>query len=84
MPQAVYWMPNDPYDLRPDQKRPNFSKYNWVCQANGRLAPKDAAGKAQYRDDFLRVTSTNQCNLVAQHWMERYMNDVKARTPVVP
>ena len=56
MPQAVYWMPNDPYDLRPDQKRPNFSKYNWVCQANGRLAPKDAAGKAQYRDDFLRVT----------------------------
>lgn len=82
MPQAVYWMAADPYDLRPDQFRIDLLKYQWVCQANGRSLPEDEEGKVQFRDDFLRVTNTPQCNFVVQHWRDRTMKVPETRTPV--
>lgn len=82
MPDAVYWMAADPYDLRPDQWRIDLIKYQWVCQANGRSLPEDAAGKAQFEADFLTVTNVEQCNSVVQQWRNKFMKYPETRTAI--
>ena len=83
MPETVYWMAADPYDLRPDQWRIDLIKYQWVCQANGRSLPGDAAGKEQFKADFLGVTNVDQCSSVVQQWRKREMKDPETRTPII-
>ena len=82
MREAMYWMPADPYDLRPDQFRVDLLRYNWVCQANGRFLPVDAAGKEQFKQDFLSVTNTHQCNIVVLQWRKRSMKSPETRTQI--
>lgn len=83
MPDIVYWLAADPYDLRPGQWRVDLIKYQWVCQANARLLPEDDAGKEQFKADFLTVTNVEQCNSVVQQWMRREMMNPETRTPIV-
>ena len=82
MPEAVYWMPADPYDMRPNQFRVDLLRYSWVCQANGRFLPGDAAGKKQFKDNFLSVTNTQQCNAVVLQWRKRSMKNPETRTQI--
>ncbi|CAM9766040.1 unnamed protein product [Scytosiphon promiscuus] len=82
MHDAVYWLPADPFDTQPDEWRPDLLKYAWVCQANGRHTPDDAAGLEQYLADYRLVSNVKQCHIVKQHWKERRMRDPQTRTPI--
>lgn len=82
MHDAVYWLPADPWDTQPEQWRTDLTNYAWVCQANGRLAPDDAAGMEQYVADFRKVTNLKQCALVGSHWKMPHMRHAATRTTI--
>lgn len=75
MHDAVYWIAVDPFDLQPDQWRPDLANYAWVCEANARIFLKDEADKAQYLADLLSVRSPDDCLSFGQYWRRR--NKVK-------
>lgn len=82
MHDAVYWVAGDPLDTQPGDWRPDLIKFAWVCQADGRDAPKDAAGMKQLVADFRMVRNQKQCMLVRNHWKERGMKNPATRTKV--
>ncbi|CAM9820997.1 unnamed protein product [Ectocarpus fasciculatus] len=82
MNDAMHWLAIDPYDIQPDDWRPDVRKFAWVCQANGRRAPQDAAGMEQYVADYRMVKSINQCTLVKDHWERREMLKPETRTRI--
>lgn len=82
MHDAVYWLAADPYDLHPEVWRPYLVKYAWVCQTNGRVAPKDLAGLEQYVADYNMVDSLKHCNMVSRHWQRPHMRDAATRTTI--
>eukprot|EP00903_Cladosiphon_okamuranus_P017929 g16497.t1 len=82
MRDAVHWIPADPWDIQPDQWRPNLSKFAWVCKADRRLTPKDELGIRQYIEDFSMVQNQRQCNIVQRHWSNPTMKKRSARTKI--
>lgn len=82
MHDAVYWLPSDPYDARLDDWRPDLLKYAWVCQANARHSPSDAAGRLQYEADYRMVTSFAQCKIVTRYWDVAWEQDPAIRTGI--
>lgn len=82
MPEAVYWMAADPYDLGPNQWQIDLIKYQWVRQANARSLSKDVAGKAQFQADLLNVANVEQRKSFGDQWRKREMKDPETRTTI--
>lgn len=82
MHDAVYWLAADELDALSRQRRPDPSKYAWVCQASGRHAPVDEGGMAQYIADFHMVQTQKQCLLVRNRWNDLNMKERDTRAKI--
>lgn len=80
MHDAVHWMATDPLDIDPDDWRRDITKYAWVCQANGRFYPKDAAGQQLYMENYLAVRSAAHCRILTELWLRPEMYVPETRT----